>query len=200
MDDINQASLLPITGIILAGGKSSRMGRNKAFMSWEGEPLIERSLSVFKAVFQEVIISTNQPELYQKYEVKIVRDNYLDHGPLGGLEASLRASANNYAFFAACDMPFLSENLIRFMASKLDQEDILVPEINGELHPLHAFYHKNCLPIFERHLNDNQLKLTKIIRQHKNVHYLSETELSDIALLELCFSNVNTPEEWQNLN
>ena len=192
-------TLLAMTGIILAGGKSSRMGRNKAFLEWDGIPLIERSLAIFKGIFAEVMISSNYPELYDKYGVKVIKDNYLDHGPLGGLEACLREAHYDYSFFAACDMPFLKEEVIRYMAGKIKMEDILVPEIDGGLHPLHAFYHKNCLPTLERDLKSKHLKLTELIRQYSNVRYLREEDFRAFSEIRLSFSNVITPQEYLSL-
>lgn len=140
----NDGNLLPMTGIILAGGKSSRMGRNKAFLEWEGRPLIERTLDIFTSVFAEVLISANNPELYSQYDLKVVPDNFLEMGPMGGLEACLKVAKYEYSFFAACDMPFLEEEVIRFMAAQLGDEKILVPKIQEKIHPLHAFYHRDC--------------------------------------------------------
>lgn len=199
MEINHEPSLLPMTGIILAGGKSSRMGRNKAFIEWEGVPLIERSLTTLRGIFAEVFISSNNPELYEKYQVKVVRDNYLDHGPLGGLEACVREADYEYSFFAACDMPYLNGEVIRFMADKISSEDILVPEIDGKLHPLHAFYHKNCLPVLESNLRDKHLKLTKLIRQYGSVIYLQEKDFEGFQDIDRCLSNVNTPQEFLKL-
>ncbi|AFL99745.1 MULTISPECIES: molybdenum cofactor guanylyltransferase [Desulfitobacterium] len=200
MDANNGETLLPITGIILAGGKSSRMGRNKAFIEWAGVPLIEHTLAIFSTVFAEVMISSNHPELYAKYGVKVIKDNYLDHGPLGGLEACLREARYDYAFFAACDMPFLSVEVIRFMAGKIEGEvDILIPELDGEIQPLHAFYHKNCLPIIEDSLKAKHLKLAVFIRQNNRVRHMREKDFINFPNIRLCFSNMNTPQEYLTL-
>lgn len=187
-------TLLSMTGIILAGGKSSRMGRNKAFIEWDEVPLIERSLSLFRSVFSEVIISSNHPELYENYGVKVIKDNYLDQGPLGGLEACLRKASYDYSFFAACDMPFLNSEVIRFMAKKLDGEAILVPEVDGGFHPLHAFYHKDCLSIIKEKLELKRLKLVDLF-QVCNVRYLREEDFKEFPEIRLSFSNMNTPQE-----
>lgn len=194
MDANYGETLLPMTGIILAGGKSSRMGRNKAFIEWDGVPLIERSLAIFRSVFSEVIISSNHPELYAKYGVKVIKDNYLDQGPLGGLEACLREAHCDYSFFAACDMPFLNTEVVRFMAKKIDGEDILVPEVDGRLHPLHAFYHKNCLSLIKERLESKRLKLVELL-QLCNVRYVREEDFIDFPEIRLNFSNMNTPQE-----
>lgn len=186
---------LPMTGIVLAGGKSSRMGRNKAFLEWQGHPLIERSLQVLRPIFSEIIISTNNPELYEPYEVKTVQDIYVDQGPLGGLHACLGEAQNDYSFFVACDMPFLDPEVIRFLAELTGKESVIVPDVAGGLHPLHAFYHKNCLPIIEKKLKAKRLKLIEIY-QECNVRYVREEEFRGFPEVRQTFSNINTPQEW----
>lgn len=187
-----------MTGIVLTGGKSSRMGRNKAFLEFEGQPLIERSLQVLHSVFSEVIISTNTPELYYSYEEKTVQDIYVDQGPLGGLHACLKAAQYDYSFFVACDMPFLNVEVIRYLAQLVGRESVLVPEVDGGLHPLHAFYHKNCLPIIEKKLEAKRLKLVDLF-EDCSVRYVHEDELKKFPAIEQVFRNINTPQEWTEL-
>ncbi|MGE4272936.1 MAG: molybdenum cofactor guanylyltransferase [Desulfitobacterium sp.] len=186
--------LLPMTGIILSGGKSSRMGSNKAFIEWDGVPLIERSLSALRMVFSEVVVSSNHPELYASYDVQVVKDNYPDRGPLGGLEACLRVARYDHTFFVACDMPFLNSEVIRFMAREIDEKDILAPEIGGGFYPLHAFYHKSCLPVIEKQLMANRLSLRDVFRLC-SVHFLREEDFRDFPEIKLNLSSVNTPQE-----
>lgn len=193
-----EETLLPMTGIILAGGKSSRMGRNKALIEWDGMPLIERSLAIFSRVFAEVMISSNHPELYSQYGIKVVKDNYLDMGPMGGLEACLREANFEYAFFAACDMPFLDAEVIRFMADRLNTEKILVPKIEGKVHPLHAFYHKDCVNEIDAHLKDGRFKLTKFVEVYGGT-YLTDKDFIDFPKIRQNLSNMNTPEDFSRL-
>lgn len=194
----NDGNLLPMTGIILAGGKSSRMGRNKAFLEWEGRPLIERTLDIFTSVFAEVLISANNPELYSQYDLKVVPDNFLEMGPMGGLEACLKVAKYEYSFFAACDMPFLEEEVIRFMAAQLGDEKILVPKIQEKIHPLHAFYHRDCQKELEAHLQDGHLKMTEFVKGN-NTKYLTEGELGEFPNICQVLTNMNTPEDFSRL-
>jgi molybdopterin-guanine dinucleotide biosynthesis protein A len=191
----SENKLLPMTGIVLAGGKSSRMGRNKAFLEWQGQLLIERSLQVLGTIFSEIIISTNSPELYESYGVKTVQDIYAEQGPLGGLHACLREAQKDYSFFVACDMPFLDPEVIRFLADLTGKESVIVPDVAGGLHPLHAFYHKNCLPIIEKKLETKRLKLIELF-QECTVRYVREEELKGFPQISQTFSNINTPQEW----
>jgi molybdopterin-guanine dinucleotide biosynthesis protein A len=198
MDNHKKSMPLPMTGIILAGGKSSRMGRNKAFLEWEGQPLIERSLQALSPIFSELMISTNQPELYQKYGVKTVRDNYHEQGPLGGLEACLREASYEYSFFVACDMPFIDSEVICHMAGLIGEEWAVVPKFAGQLHPLHAFYHKNCLAVIQKKLEDKCLKLRAIFSEIP-VRYLDDEDFLAYPQIGQVLRNINSPQDWSEL-
>ena len=194
-DSSKQLPKLNATGVLLAGGKSSRMKKNKAFLELEGRPLVERSLEVLQAVFMEVLISSNKPELYTHYEVPIIQDERLDCGPLEGLYQGLKVATYDAVFFVACDMPFLQEELIRFLAGWIPEYDVVVPRLDSGLHPLHAFYHRRCLPSIRTNLEAGRLKIIDFYPSC-SVRYVEETELQDFADLSNSFCNVNTPQEW----
>ncbi|WP_075364231.1 molybdenum cofactor guanylyltransferase [Desulfosporosinus metallidurans] len=183
------------TGVLLAGGKSSRMKKNKAFLELEGRPLVERSLEVLHAVFAEVLISSNKPELYAHYEVPIIQDESLDRGPLEGLYQGLKEATYDVVFFVACDMPFLQGELIHFLAGWIPEYDVVVPRLHSGLHPLHAFYHRRCLPSIRTNLEAGRLKIIDFYPSC-SVRYIEETELRDFPDLSNIFCNVNTPQEW----
>lgn len=186
---------LNATGILLAGGKNSRMKKNKAFLELEGQPLVERSLAVLQAVFAEVLISSNNPELYSRYNVPVIQDEILDRGPLEGLYQGLKAASYDEVFFVACDMPFLEAELIRLLAKWVPKYDIVVPRLQSRTHPLHAFYHRRCLPAIKRNLEAGCLKVSDFC-QACSVRYVEETELQAFDNLSKVFCNVNTPEDW----
>lgn len=200
--------ILPMTGIVLAGGKSSRMGHNKALMEWQGQTLIERTLQVLRSVFSEVLISANDPVLYESLGERIIPDRYLNRGPIGGLYSSLQEAQFEYAFFVACDMPFLSADIIRFLAnftgcnsdrqsSKESESPVVVPDVD-RLHPLHAFYPKGCLPLIEKKLKANRLKLLELYGEYP-VLTIRKEEFQVFPQIERYFYNVNTPEEWKQI-
>lgn len=190
--------ILPMTGIVLAGGKSSRMGHNKALMEWQGQTLIERTLQVLRSVFSEVLISANDPVLYESLGERIIPDRYLNRGPIGGLYSSLQEARFEHAFFVACDMPFLSADVIRFLANFTGCESpIVVPDVDG-LHPLHAFYPKGCLPLIEKKLETNRLKLLELYSDYP-VRTIRKEEFQRFSNIERYFYNVNTPEEWKKI-
>lgn len=185
---------LKITGILLAGGKSSRMGSNKAFLELNGRTLAERSLKVLEDIFEEVLISSNQPELYLRYNYPVVTDIIPGKGPLGGLYSSLKAAKYDYVFLAACDMPFLNKEGICFLAEKLDDYDIVIPYALSRLHPLHAFYSRRILDLVERNLKNERLRIVELLPECR-----SNVVRVEPALRGEIFMNVNTPEEWETV-
>lgn len=171
------------------------MKKNKAFLELEGKPLVERSLAVLKTVFAEVLISSNKPELYAGYEVPVVLDEILGRGPLEGLYQGLQAATYDKVFFVACDMPFLRAELIRFLSAWIPTYDVVVPQLHSGLHPLHAFYHRRCLPTIKNNLEAGRLKIIDFYSAC-SVRYVAETDLQDFHDLSQVFCNVNTPEDW----
>ncbi|KLU60124.1 molybdenum cofactor guanylyltransferase [Peptococcaceae bacterium CEB3] len=194
----SQSLPLPATGILLAGGTNSRMGRNKAFLEFAGKPLIERSLAVLSSVFEEVLISSNEPALYQAYGVRVVQDQVLGRGPLAGLVAGLGAARFDTAFFTACDMPFVQEGLIRYLWRSLPGYDIVVPRAGEGVHPLHAFYTKSCLAAMEENLRAGRHKIIAFYPSCR-VRYVPIEELKVFGDAAKILANVNTPEEWAAL-
>ncbi|WP_425808155.1 molybdenum cofactor guanylyltransferase [Desulfitobacterium sp. Sab5] len=188
--------ILDFTGILLAGGKSSRMGKNKAFLELNGKPFIEKNLEILQLIFSEVFISSNTPELYSQYKVRVVQDHYVEHGPLGGIQACLQEAVSEFCFIAACDIPFLNPDLIHFMASLTERYDIVAPKTAGGIHPLYAFYKRSsCLPKIEKSLKAGILKTIDFFDQC-SVRYISESEIERFGNVQLLLYNVNTPEEW----
>ncbi len=171
------------------------MGKNKAFLELEGQPLAERSLKVLEAVFTEVLISSNQPELYTDFNVPIIQDKIPGRGPLEGLCQGLMTASFETVFFVACDMPFLQEELIRFQFSWTPNYDVVVPRLRTGLHPLHAFYNRRCLPHIKNNLEKGHLKIIDLYPVC-SVRYVDDSDLASFSNLEDVFCNVNTPEDW----
>ena len=171
------------------------MHRDKAFLELEGRPLVERSLAVLQTVFTEVFISSNKPKLYGRFDVPVIQDEILERGPLEGLYQGLKAATFEEVFFVACDMPFLEAELIRLLAKWTPEYDIVVPRLKSGAHPLHAFYHRRCLPEIKRKLEAGHLKVGDLY-QTCSIRYVGETELQAFENLSKVFCNVNTPEDW----
>ncbi len=195
-------SKLPITGALLVGGESRRMGENKAFLKIGEKMLCERSLEVLNNVCQEVVISSRQAESYEMFGYPIILDRIKAKGPLGGLYSILSEAKHNYVFVVACDMPLLSEEGIRSLYGQVENFDALVPRALGRLHPLHAFYHKRILSLVEDSVLKEKLRITEILNEcrSKIIQIDKNSELNpNIHLKEENLMNVNTPGDWESL-
>jgi molybdopterin-guanine dinucleotide biosynthesis protein A len=153
-----------MTGVILSGGKNTRMGVNKAFLEVGGERLIDRSMRIFRSLFPEVMVVTNSPLEYLDHDATLITDVYPDKGALGGIFSGLFFSSNPRIFVAACDMPYLDVDFIRHMKDCADDFDIVVPRAPDGLQPLHAVYSQRCLEPIRRNLEADRLKITSFYK------------------------------------
>lgn len=183
-----------LSGIILSGGKSIRMGRNKAFIEIDGKPIIHRIQSLFEKVFNETIIVTNQKELFLSFNSKIYTDLIPQRGVLGGLYTGLFFSSFPYSFCVACDMPLLKEGLINYLIKKIEDYDVIVPRTKDGLQPLHAIYSKHCLGPIRNIMDEGKYKIIDIYPM-VNVRVIEEDEFIFLDPSRESFINVNTPEE-----
>lgn len=186
--------LMRACGVILAGGQSSRMGRNKAFIEFRGEPLIQRLAHRMQDWFEQVVVVTNSPELYGFLGLPLVGDRIPGLGPLGGLEAGLSSCKYDHAFFCATDMPFVSEALVRYMVGLAPEYDVVVPMLGGEYEPMHAVYSRSCLPWVTEKLDSRRLRLLSIYDQAR-LRVVNEAEIRRFGDPEWLFFNCNTPED-----
>jgi len=184
---------LEITGVVLAGGESRRMGKNKALLEIEGRSLIERSLDVLNKVCREVLISSKDSEIYDGLGCPVILDRIKDKGPLGGLYSVLPAAKYDYVFIAACDMPFLNEEVIRFLYREIENYDAVVPQALEVLHPLHAYYHKRIVELVEQNILKERLKIREILKLCRTKYVRLGEEYAR------AFINLNTPQDWENL-
>jgi len=170
------------------------MGENKAFIQIEGVPIIKRIYDLFKELFQEVIIVTNQKELFSNFDSKIYSDLIPGKGALGGLYTGIFFSSFHYSFCVACDMPFIKESLVQYLVEKIDDEDVIVPRTKDGLQPLHAIYSKNCVDPIRKSIEEGKSKIIDIYDQ-VNVKIVDEKDFLCFDLGRESFINVNTPEE-----
>jgi len=189
-----------VSGIILAGGKNTRMGVEKSFLKIGGRPIIEIITAALKPLTGEIIIISNNPGLYAGYGNMVVQDVFPGHGPLGGIHAGLLHTANRTALVTACDTPFVSANLARLLIEQSAGYDLVIPRYRGFLEPLFALYNKSCLDFFELSLKKDHNKITRILEdlvlKGLKIRYLEEEELRAAETnLEKTFLNVNTPAD-----
>lgn len=183
-----------MTGIILAGGKNLRMGRNKAFLEVDGERIIDRTRAIFVDLFEEVLLVTNSPLDYISLNLRIVTDLYQDKGSLGGIFTGLFYASHPYAFVAACDMPFLNKKLIQHLMDLSTRFDIVIPRMEDGWEPLHAVYSQKCLPFMQKLLLENNLKIIDFFdKVRKREVPPGEIRQYDPRLLS--FLNLNTPDD-----
>lgn len=185
-----------MTGIILAGGESRRMGTDKSFLELGGRPLVEHVLDVFTGLFSQTIIVTNAPERYRSYGVELVGDAIDVRGPLTGIYSGLLRSRSEYNFIAACDMPFLNARLIAYMGEIAPGHDVVVPRYRGYLEPLHAVYRRGLLSAVESQIRKQDLR-TRSVFERLDVRYLAEEEIDRFDPQHRSFKNVNTPTEYK---
>jgi molybdopterin-guanine dinucleotide biosynthesis protein A len=183
-----------LTGIILSGGKSIRMGENKAFIEIEGVPIIHRIHTLFKNLFLETIIVTNQKDLFSNLESRIYNDLLPQRGVLGGLYTGLFFSSFQYSFCVACDMPFLKEKVIEYLIKDIEGYDVIVPRTTDGLQPLHAIYSKNCLGPIKKVIEQEKFKIIDIYPM-VNVKIIKDEEFKYLDPMGESFININTPEE-----
>ncbi len=185
-----------VTAVILAGGKSSRMGSNKAFLPLEGVPLIERVRLTLAEIFSHIILSTASPNTYEEIALNEVVDRYPETGPLGGITSVLETGEKRI-FCVACDMPFLNRDLIEYQCSVTDC-DAVVPIWKGRPEVLHAVYDRNLLNEFQKSLNEMRFKISDSFRD-SHIRYISEEEIRRFDAAGLSFRNINTPKDYERL-
>jgi molybdopterin-guanine dinucleotide biosynthesis protein A len=187
-----------MTGVILAGGKSIRMGKNKAFIQVEGIPIIERIHNLFRELFREVIIVTNEKDLFSNFNSKIYSDLIPGKGALGGLYTGIVVSSFYYSFCVACDMPFIKRSLVQHLIQNVANEDVIVPRTKDGLQPLHAIYSKKCIGPIRKSIEEGKSKIIDIYDQ-VSVKIVDEKEFLCFDPGRESFINVNTPEELISL-
>ncbi len=193
--DSNSSS---ISGIILAGGKAKRMGGiNKALIKIDNVPIIERILAVLRQVLSNIMIITNYPEAFSYLNLPMARDLIPNSGSLGGLYTGLTLCPTGHAFFVACDMPYLNAQVIRYIISKVDANDIVIPRIGGHLEPLHAIYSKKCAHPMGDLIRNGDYKILNLLPKMKLLELPEEAFLPFDPELKF-ISNINSPHDMKS--
>ena len=183
-----------LTGIVLSGGSSQRMGRNKALMELDGQTLIGRTLDKLSRLCDELIISANDVELYAHLPARVIPDVITGRGALSGIHASLAEMRHERAIVVGCDMPFLSLSLLRFMVAMAPGYDVVVPRLGRYYEPLHAVYGAGCIAPLEQLLAAGPQRIVRLFERVR-VREVTEDQVRLFGA-ELSFVNINTPEDW----
>ena len=183
---------MKVTSIILAGGKSLRLGRRKALETIDGKSLIEYVIERLRPLTDQMLIVTSQEQadLLSDSGDEILVDIFPDMGPLGGLYTGLLAARSSYSLVVACDMPFLSTDLLRYMIEQSADFDAVVPRLGGLIEPLHAVYSRGCLDSMKTQLERNQLGVNFFLNTAR-VRYVEQKECRRIDPQLLSFFNIN---------
>jgi len=185
---------MAVSGIILAGGRSSRMGRDKTLLLFKNETLIERTVRKLQNFVDEIIIASNHTAKYNLPGIVEVPDSYPGMGPLGGMHAGLMAAQHQHSFIVSADMPFFTEELARYLLERRAGCDVVVPEIGNRLEPLCAVYSRNCIEPIEKCL---QAGVSQVFRFYPDVRVckIVESDLRQVGDIKEIFCNLNTPED-----
>ncbi len=188
---------MKVTGVIQAGGKSTRMGGGvKALFELGGRRIIERVIDAVAPSVSDLLIVTNTPEAYAFLGLPMVADVYPDHGSLGGIYSGLKAATGDAAFTVACDMPFLQPDVVRLVVERAGLGDVVIPRMGDQLETLHAAYAKSCLPHIEERLAAGRLKIVGFFDRVRVVE-IPEAEVARYRDPAIVFMNVNTPDELE---
>lgn len=200
MQNFNKMEI-SFSAYILAGGKSSRFGENKALYLWQGKPMVQRVADVVSAAIPKIFVVANEQPLYEFIGAPVLTDIIPGLGPLGGVYTALSACSTDYAFLCACDMPHISEAIISFMMEKVadSSADVIIPfdetkNKENAYEPLHAIYSRRCLPAVKQAVEQNKKRIVSFFPQVK-VKTISFEELAAVGDPFLAFKNVNTKED-----
>jgi molybdopterin-guanine dinucleotide biosynthesis protein A len=187
----------PLAAFVLAGGKSSRMGRDKATLSLHGRTLLQHALSTLGEITENVSI-LGSPQIYGDQGAPVIPDIIPECGPLGGIHAALTHTRAAYNLIIAVDTPFLSANFLRFLASRAVEAGAVIttPEIAGYTQPLCAVYSRQFLPIASNALKAGEYKIVPLFPRDKTLT-ISEAEMAQFAFTPEMFDNLNTPEDLE---
>lgn len=183
-----------LTVAVMAGGQSSRMGRDKSFVKFGGRPLIETVLERVAGLGDELILIANKPAAYAHLGLPTFPDIIPGCGPLGGIYTAVTHARYPHALVVACDMPWLNPDLLRYMISLRETADLIVPRWEKFPEPLHAIYSKACLPPIQESLAAGRFKITGFYGQVR-VRFVERPEIARWDENGRSFTNVNTPEE-----
>jgi len=204
-----------VSAIILSGGQGSRLGyQEKGLLAFDGYPLIQRKINQLAPLSTDIIMVTNQPDLYtaemslrgvSTSPITVIQDEQPYRGPLMGLYCGLKAAQNESCFVTAVDMPFFNEDLFQHMLAYTADYNIVVPEINGKFEPLFGFYRKNLIPRIKSLLTNQKQGLYHLIRHMECVeahgHASLQTRLIDYKTIQKfdpdlkIFTNINTHQD-----
>lgn len=185
-----------ISGIVLSGGKSSRMGTNKSLLLLHDKPVIMHIVEELQTISEEVYVITNDPQTYEFIGQPMLSDRYKNKGPLAGLETALYHVEADAYMIAACDMPFIDQQVYSYLLQQLDGYDAVVPIYDGQVHPLSGIYKKDVLRHIQHQLERNRLRVNSFF-DYIHVKYVETYDDICEHVLHKHFFNMNHPDEYE---
>lgn len=182
-----------ISGFILAGGRSSRMGTDKAMLLFDGEPLLARSINLIRPFCSDLAISGQNPE-YRRFNLPVVPDAFKGIGPIAGIHSCLTHSVTDWNLIVGVDLPFLNSDLITFLLASRDDFDCVIPQSPSGIEPLAGLYHKRILTEIEKQVQRGDFKLMNLFEQ-LNVTFPDCSGL--LRKYPRLFTNLNRPEDYK---
>ncbi|BDS09884.1 molybdenum cofactor guanylyltransferase [Aureispira anguillae] len=181
-----------LTAVILAGGKSQRMGEDKAFLMFQQQTFIEHIIHAVQPLVTEVVI-IGAVHKYKQLGLTVYKDKIADQGPVGGIHTALSIVKTPYLLVLSCDIPLVSTQLLQYLIENSLPCDVNVMTIRDKHQPLTALYKRTCLSVFEHALEQQQLKLQALFEQME-VHKIP----CPLPLIS-CLENINTPKDFQRI-
>ena len=195
---VRKMKLPPLTAFILAGGKSSRMGQDKALLQYQGHYLIEYPIRVLRQITQDVRIVGNEAK-YSSFGLPVIPDRVESKGPLSGIYSALKISPSDYNLFLACDMPLMRAEFFLLLLERIQESDAAVMKLrDGSIEPLCSIYRSSCLSTIEHNLFLGKFKISDFFESAKVV-FIGDKDLRRQGLSIKIFTNINTAQEFQKL-
>jgi len=181
-----------VGAIILAGGKSSRMGTDKGLLELNGKPMVAHVIDTIKQITDDIIIISDRAA-YEVFGVPVYEDLIKDAGPLAGIYTGLMNSKHDKNIVVSCDVPFVSEKLLHYLINSCKNYDVTIPIKNNKSHQVIGIYDKKCSTVFKNELDNNQRKM-KLALEKINLNVVDANQFEEKE-----FINVNTPSEFKEI-
>ncbi|MEN1969407.1 molybdenum cofactor guanylyltransferase [Lentibacillus sp. N15] len=183
-------------GVILAGGKSSRMGKTKSLLPLRNKPVITHIIEEMGKITDTIVIVTNDPPAHAFLQLPIVQDRYLEMGPLAGIETALFHQDADLYILAACDMPFIDQQVYRHLIKQSTDSEAVIPVYHKRNNPLSGIYKKTVLPVIQQQLDKDIRKVDRIFDPLR-VTYVNDYGTIPEASVQKHFFNMNFPEQYE---
>jgi molybdenum cofactor guanylyltransferase len=184
-----------ITGFILAGGKSRRLGTDKALLTFQGKPLLKHMIGLIEPLCDKVVISGQNSD-YTSFGVEMVPDLYSDSGPIAGIFSALKYSSSDWNLLVGVDVPFVNKELLLLLISNIRKYDCIIPMHTSGVEPLIGFYHRRISPVVEELIKAGDYRLTNLLSK-LNTRYVDCNDL--IKKYPRLFMNINRMEDYQSI-